>query len=259
MQKMIVANWKMHLGIRESVALAKAAVMMVQGRDTIPQIVLCPASTALYEVHKILARTRLALGAQDAGPDRYGSFTGAVGVGHLEDVGAAYVILGHSERRTVFGETDEMVREKLQAVGKGANLTPIVCVGESKAEHDAGKAVDTVVRMLKRSCAAIDLPRGQAPVFAYEPVWAIGTKQTPAVHDALEVIRTIKDEAKKLFPSAGPIRVLYGGSVDADNAYVFLREPDVDGVLVGGASLKVREFEGIVKAACEVLSFQEGV
>src|SRR3989344_6651808 len=106
MQKMIVANWKMHLGIRESVALAKASSMLVQGKDIVPQLVICPAFTALSEVHKVLARTRLALGAQDVGPDRYGAFTGAVGVGHLEDVGCSYVLVGHSERRSLFHETD---------------------------------------------------------------------------------------------------------------------------------------------------------
>ncbi len=257
MQKTIIANWKMHLGIRESVALAKAAVMTVQGKDVIPNIILCPAFTALYEVHKVLARTRLTLGAQDVGPDRYGAYTGAVGVGHLEDIGCATVLLGHSERRIIFGESEELLRKKLQAIA-GSHIKPVLCVGETRGEYEAGTAVEAVRRTMRRICAAAEVPKGFVPMFAYEPLWAIGTKQTPPIADVLLMVQAIKEEAEDLFSSTKEkVQVLYGGSVDEQNAYMFLREPEIDGVLVGSASLHIHAFQDIVRAATDVLTFQE--
>lgn len=257
MEKMIVANWKMNLGIRESVALAKVSVHALQGREVAPKIVLCPTFLALADVHKILVRSRIALGAQDVGPDRFGAYTGAVGVGHLEDVGCTYVIIGHSERRAIFGETDDLLRRKITAVVQGKNIQPILCVGESREEHDAHETVQVVVRMLRRSLAAVELPKGALPpIIAYEPLWAIGSGQQPLVPEVLEVIRALRTTLEEIFPKRASYRILYGGSLRADHAYSFLREPEVDGVLVGGASLKVQEFQDIITAACEVMTYQ---
>lgn len=254
---MIIANWKMNLGLRESIALAKTTLLALQGREVVPQVVLCPSFTALADVHKVLVRSRVSLGAQDVGPGRFGAYTGAVGAGHLEDVGCTFVILGHSERRAVFEESDELIRRKLSAVIEEKHLQAIVCVGESQEEHEAGSAVESVVKMLRRSLAAVEIPKHVAlPVIAYEPVWAIGSGAQPTVSETLEVIRALRDALQDMFPERSSYKVVYGGSVNAENAYVFLREPDIDGVLVGGASLKVHEFQGILTAACEVMTYQ---
>lgn len=257
MEKMIIANWKMNLGVRESLALAKTVLLGLQGKEIAPRVVLCPSFLALADVHKVIARSRVALGAQDVGPDRFGAYTGAVGVGHLEDVGCSYVLLGHSERRTVFGETDELIRRKITAVAHGKGIQAVVCVGESAQEHASGDAVQAVVRMLRRSLAAAELPKGSPlPIIAYEPVWAIGSGVQPTVPEVLAIVRALRETMEELFPKRASYPVLYGGSVNAENAYAFLREPEIDGVLVGGASLKVQEFQGILSAACEVMNYQ---
>lgn len=257
MEKMIIANWKMNLGIRESLALAKTVLLSLQGKEIAPRVVLCPSFLALADVHKVIARSRVALGAQDVGPDRFGAYTGAVGVGQLEDVGCTYVLVGHSERRMVFGETDELFRRKIGVVAHAKQLQSVLCVGESAQEHVSGDAVQAVVRMLRRSLAAAELPKGAPlPIIAYEPVWAIGSGVQPTVSEVLSVIRALRETMEELFPKRTSYPVLYGGSVNAENAYVFLREPEIDGVLVGGASLKVQEFQGILSAACDVMNYQ---
>lgn len=257
MEKMIIANWKMNLGIRESLALAKMVLLALQGKEIAPRVVLCPSFPALADVHKIITRSRIALGAQDVGPDRFGAYTGAIGVGHLEDVGCSYVLLGHSERRAVFGETDELIRRKVTAVAHGKGVQAVVCVGESADDRASGDAVQAVVRMLRRSLAAAELPKGSPlPIIAYEPVWAIGSGEQPSVPEVLAVVRALRETMEELFPKRASYPVLYGGSVNAENAYAFLREPDIDGVLVGSASLKVQEFQGILAAACEVMNYQ---
>ena len=257
MDKIIIANWKMHLGIRESIACAKTTLLALQGKEHVPHVVLCPAFSALESVHKVIAHSRVALGAQDVGPDRFGAYTGAVGVGQLEDVGCTYVLLGHSERRQVFGETDELLRQKITAVLEGKRLHPVVCVGESQKEHDEGDAVGACVRMLRRSLAAIILPpKSLLPIIAYEPVWAIGSGVEPTVGEVLPIVRALRSTMQELFPSRDVYPVLYGGSVDAQIAHTFLREPEINGVLVGGASIKPHEFQSIIHATCEIIRDQ---
>lgn len=257
MEKIVLANWKMNLGIRESLALAKTTLLALQGKEVTPRVVLFPSFVALADVHKVLARSRVVLGAQDVGPDRFGAYTGAVGVGQLEDVGCQYVLVGHSERRHVFGETDELLRKKISAVLAGKHVQPVVCVGESREEHAAGEAVQAAVRMLRRTLAAVEVPKSApVPLVAYEPVWAIGTGVQPTVPEVLAIVRALRETMEELFPQRAAYPVLYGGSVTAENAYSFLREPEIDGVLVGGASLKVQEFQGILSAACDVMTYQ---
>lgn len=257
--KYVVANWKMNLGVRESIALARGVLRAIQGHEDLPVIVVCPSATALAEVHKLLTRTHVALGAQNAGPDKFGAFTGEIGLSQLAEVGCTYVIVGHSERRLYFHETDEVVAERLQAV-VAAGLTPILCVGEPKDIRDSGKAVAYVLRQIKSAVAGLKLPRSQKLLVAYEPVWAIGRGKPAELKDVLEMHETIRNFLQEDLRLADDrFAVLYGGSIDGKNAYQFLRETEVDGLLVGGASLKINEFTKILEAACDVLEAQASV
>ena len=247
----------MHLGIRESVALTRGVLRSLRGKEYTPEVVLCPSFTALSEVHKALARSRVRLGAQNVGVDRSGAYTGEVSPGMLEDVGCKYVLVGHSERREQFGDTDEMVSRRLDAV-LDSKLTPVLCVGESKEVRDAGDAQSFVSEQLTSALQGRSWPRKKPLVIAYEPIWAIGSGQTISVGDAIEMhthIRTIASDLTTV--PEEDIAVLYGGSVDDDNAYSFLRENEIGGVLVGGASLKIRQFQEILEAAIDVIVAQE--
>ncbi|MFA5946585.1 MAG: triose-phosphate isomerase [Patescibacteria group bacterium] len=237
--KYIVANWKMNLGIRESVALARGTLLALQGKEIVPEVILCPSATALAEVHKTLARTRMHLGAQNVGPGRSGAFTGEEGVAQLEDVGCKYVILGHSESRAL-GEGPETIAKKMAAVWESASLTPILCVSE--------------MGELKSSLSLVKPSRSKKLFLAYEPTWAIGTGNPATPADAVRELTALKTELTAIGFSADALVMLYGGSTNAENAYSYLREPVIDGLLVGGASLKVQEITGIINAAHEVIT-----
>lgn len=247
----------MNLGVRESVALARGVLRHLRGKDVTPEVVLCPPATALFEVYKSLARSRVATGAQTCGPSyRGGAFTGEISPSMLEDVKVEYVLLGHSERRRSFGENDEMIMKKLQALSE-SNLQPILCVGETAAEHEAGDALEVVSDQLRTVLKYAKWPRGKKLMIAYEPIFAIGTGETPDPGYIVEMHQQIKEVLiEETDFNDENIKVLYGGSVNADNAYQLLREPSVDGVLVGGASLKIQEFKGILDAATDVLIAQ---
>jgi triosephosphate isomerase len=237
----------MNLGIRESVAMARAAMATLQGKETAPQVVICPAATALHEVRKTIIRSRVALGAQNAGPARYGAFTGEVGLSQLEDVGASYVILGHSERRAL-GEDLTIIRARLEAVYEHSNLTPVVCLGRAWSTDLPVLFKDLVIPLHRRL------------LVAFEPADAIGSGQALApleVADTLAALR-LQLRALTLIPETA-LHLLYGGSVTGSNAYQYLREPQIEGVLVGSASLKVQDFRGIVDAATDVLTAQSPV
>jgi triosephosphate isomerase len=254
--KTIIGNWKMHLGIRESLAHTRGMLRSIMGNDVLPEIVVCPSFTALSEVRKVLVRTHIVLGAQSMGTERFGAFTGDVSVAQLDDVGCQFVIIGHSERRAMNGETDAVVNTKMKLVAQ-TSIVPILCVGESKDVREAGKAEEYVGKQLASALRDVTFARGGRLIVAYEPLWAIGSGKsaTPsdavAMHDAIRA--TLKDEATK---RGITVQVIYGGSVNAENAYQFLREPSVDGVLVGGASLKLQEFETIIFAGRDVMIAQ---
>lgn len=254
--KYIVANWKMNLGVRESIALARGVIRELRGTENLPQVIICPPFTALSEVHKSIARSRVSLGAQNAGPhERAGSFTGEISPAQLEDLHCAYVLLGHSERRHL-GESDVLIRQKLQATF-ASRLTPILCIGESRTQKEAGQTFAVLDEQLASAFKHLDIPARRAIIVAYEPVWAIGTGDMPTMADIIEIHQHIRDVlAGHTQRSLDQVAVLYGGSVTEENAYQLLRESEVDGILVGGASLKLHAFGKIMQAGVDVMIAQ---
>lgn len=257
--KTIIANWKMHLGIRESLAHTRGVLQIMMGHETFPDVILCPSFTALSEVRKVLVRTRVRLGAQTMGPERFGAFTGEVSVAQLDDAGCQWVMLGHSERRLWAGETDAMVNAKMKLIAQ-TSLMPILCVGEPDEVRRTGKAEEFVTRQITEALQGVRLTNSARMIVAYEPVWAIGRGTPAMVADVLamhQLIRRVVLQHLSLKEDA--LSVVYGGAIDGENAYQFLREPLVNGVLVGGASMKLQEFEKILLAGRDVMLAQSQV
>lgn len=255
--KTLIANWKMNVGIRESVALARGTLLTLRGRKLIPELVICPSSIALSEVRKIVARSSVSLGAQNVFWESSGAHTGETSTRMLQEVGVSYVILGHSERRQELGETDEMIHKKVLHV-LSEQMTPIVCIGESKQQQEAGQTQEVIRTQLMNVLSSVHL-RGSERVFiAYEPLWAIGSGVAASVGEVIDVHQFIRSLLQELFPgvSSQQLPLLYGGSVDGENAYGFLREELIDGLLVGGASVKINQFKDIVEACGDVLEAQ---
>ncbi len=245
----VVGNWKMNKTVAESLALVRevrSAVSMVRERV---EVAIAPPFTALHAVGKALEDSNVLLAAQNCHAAESGAFTGEVSASMLNEVGCRYVILGHSERRQLFGETDASVNRKVDAVLK-AGMLPIVCVGETGDEREAGKTLAVVETQVKGALNGFGAGVGAPFVLAYEPVWAIGTGKTASARQAQEVHAHIRLVLKGLWgaETAGQVRIQYGGSVKADNAVELLSQPDIDGALVGGASLKAGDFAAIVKA-----------
>jgi triosephosphate isomerase len=214
--------------------------------------VLCPPFMALFPVAALLQGTDIGLGAQDMYWEAKGAFTGEIAPGMVAEF-CGYVIIGHSERRTYFGETDETVNKKT-AAARNSNLVPIVCVGETLAEYESGRTAEVVSRQIRVGSKGLDPEFAVRIVVAYEPVWAIGTGRASTGENANAVIRDfIRKPLAEMYGEAmaQAVRVLYGGSVTAANAVEFFGQPEIDGALVGGASLKVDEFVTIVRAAAE--------
>jgi triosephosphate isomerase len=248
---MVVANWKMHTTLPEARALAQAVRDGCGGLSGV-RVVLCPPFTALAAVGAVLAGSGLGLGAQDAHWEAAGAFTGAVSPVQVADAGARVVILGHSERRQHFGETDEVVARKVQAA-LAHGLTPLVCVGETAAERAAGATSRVVERQLRGALAGRAAEALGRCWVAYEPVWAIGTGQTATPGQAAEVHAHLRGILREL---GGPgvadaCPILYGGSIKPDNMSALMAEVELDGGLVGGASLKAGDFIAVVRAALE--------
>ena len=250
-EPVVVANWKMHTTLAEARALAQAVRDGCRGLVGI-RVVLCPPFTALAAVGELLAGSAIGLGAQDAHWEPAGAYTGAVSPAQVADAGARLVILGHSERRQLFGETDDLVRRKV-AAALAAELTPLVCVGETAAARAAGQTTAVVTRQLTAALAGRAAPEVGRCWVAYEPVWAIGTGQTATPAQAGEVHAHLRDLLRALAGEAvaAGCPILYGGSVKPELTPALMAEPDVDGGLVGGASLKAQDFIGIVRAGLE--------
>ncbi|MCC6336446.1 MAG: triose-phosphate isomerase [Myxococcales bacterium] len=245
----IAGNWKMNKTIAEAIALVRelrSAVSMVRDRV---EIAVAPPFTALHPVAKALEDSNVILAAQNCHAEASGAFTGEVAAPMLKEVGCSYVILGHSERRQLLGETDAGVSRKVAAVLK-AGMLPIVCVGETLAEREANQTLSVVEAQVKGCLSGFGKEEGARFVVAYEPVWAIGTGKTATSRQAQEVHAHVRELLRGLWgrEAAEAVRIQYGGSVKADNAAELLGQPDIDGALVGGASLKVADFAAIVKA-----------
>ncbi|OYP38271.1 triose-phosphate isomerase [Rhodopirellula sp. MGV] len=244
----IAGNWKMNMRADTAAALAKGVSEAV-GENPSVEVAVCPPSVYLHLVSDVLAGSAVGLGAQNLYPAGDGAYTGEVNAAMLSDCGCRYVILGHSERRALMGETDKQVSEKLAAALAG-NLVPIVCVGETLEDREAGKTEDVVGTQLRGSLEGLDESRATGVVIAYEPVWAIGTGKTATPEQAEDVHAFIRNLLGELFTPevASQMRIQYGGSVKPGNAEELLGQPNIDGALVGGASLKVDDFVGIIKA-----------
>lgn len=245
MQKLLVANWKMYLSDREAAALARAYLREAGSAPC--RLAAAPSYTALAAVGEALAGSPVALAAQDVFWEARGAYTGEVGVESLSALGARYVIVGHSERRAIFGETDELIGRKLSAAARGG-LVPILCVGETREEREAGARDEVVRRQLAGGLA--NLPEEAECLIAYEPRWAIGTGTPCDPGEAARVHRMIHAALEETFGATrdASFAVLYGGSVDASNVAGFAAEDAVDGFLVGGASADEKKFIGLLQA-----------
>ena len=247
---LVAGNWKMNTTRAEAVALAQGIARRAGEVADAVDLLVCPPSVYLSAAVEAVAGSQVAVGAQNCYHEASGAFTGEISTKMLRDVGCTAVILGHSERRHVLGETDADVNRKLHAV-LAAGLTPIVCVGELLAEREAGRTADVIRSQFDGSLARLDAELASQIVIAYEPVWAIGTGKV-ATHDQAEAVHA---DLRKLLEQryntkiAGGVRILYGGSVKPDNASEILAKPNVDGALVGGASLKVDDFIAIAAGA----------
>jgi triosephosphate isomerase len=237
----------MHKTVAESQELVKALLADL-GSVSDREVLVCPPYTALAAVGPLLEGQPIALGAQDVFYEPQGAYTGAISPLMLKDLGCTYVIVGHSERRQHFGDTDEVVNRKLQSVLANGML-PIMCVGETKPQRDAGEAETIVVTQVKAGLAGVGADQMDSIVIAYEPVWAIGTGDTATPADAQAMHATIRRTLTELYDehTAASIRIQYGGSVKPDNVDELMAQADIDGALVGGASLKANDFLRIVQ------------
>ena len=245
----IAGNWKMNLTPSGAKALLEELKPMVAGMDGC-EIVVCVPFVDLYAAKEVLAGSNIRLGAQNVHFADKGAYTGEISASMLVECGAEYVIIGHSERRQYFGETDKTVNQRLTAALQ-AGLTPIVCVGELLDERDAGITDEVVSRQLKLGLAGVSAEDMKRVIIAYEPVWAIGTGRVATPRQAQEVCHHIRRVIAKLYTKeiAEAVTVQYGGSMKPSNADELLARPDVDGGLIGGASLKAADFTALVKAA----------
>jgi len=242
----VAGNWKMFKTVGEAVAFVDAVTPEIQGVSDV-EVVVAPPFTALHAVSTAARATNIHVASQDVYWEKEGAFTGEVSPLMIKDAGAAYAIIGHSERRRLFGETDAIVNRKVTAA-IAAQLTPIMCVGETLEEREGGQTLDVLDRQLKHGLDGVSPAQIAALVVAYEPVWAIGTGRNATAAQAQEAHAHIRTRLRQWFgaDAAEQCRVLYGGSVKPDNIRTLVSEPDVDGGLVGGASLDPRSFVALV-------------
>ena len=242
----IAGNWKLNVTVDEGVALVQALAAPAAASKA--EVVVCPTALAVHAVAKVAAGTAIGVGGQNIHWDEKGAFTGEISASLLKSAGATYVILGHSERRQFFGETDQTVNKRLKAA-LAQGLIPIVCVGETLAERDGGKLEEVLSRQVKGALEGFTPAQLGTLVLAYEPVWAIGTGRTATTAQAQEAHAFVRSVLRDIVGGlADKTRIQYGGSVKADNAKELLSQPDVDGALVGGASLKAADFTAIIAA-----------
>lgn len=241
----IAANWKMNKTSKEAAQLVIELIDKVKNAKC--DVILCPPFTSLSQVIKLVENTNIKVGAQNMYFEESGAFTGEISPLMLKDIGVTYVIIGHSERRQFFKEDDSLVNKKIKAA-LFYDLIPILCVGETLEQRDAGKTFEVIKNQLVKGLDGVDMGRAQNMVVAYEPIWAIGTGKTATSEDANEVAKFIREILKEIFNEyiGEKIRVQYGGSVKPSTIKEQMEQSDIDGALVGGASLKADDFAAIV-------------
>lgn len=250
MRKQIIAgNWKMHTDLAEATILVEGIKAALAEGEVSREVVVCPPFTGLSTVADLIEDTDVRLGAQNMYFEPKGAFTGEVSPLMLTDVGCHYVILGHSERREYFSESDALINQKIKAAFQ-YDLIPILCVGESLAQREANETQSFIDSQLTAGLEGLTAEQVSQMVIAYEPIWAIGTGKTATAEQAGEVCTAIRAKVAALFDAATAeaLRIQYGGSVKGSNAKEILSQPDIDGALVGGASLKSDDFIAIIKA-----------
>lgn len=248
-KKIIAANWKMNMTCGEAATYIETLLRELGTDSDGVEVVIIPPFTAIAKVSELLSNVQtVKVGAQNMYFEKSGAFTGEVSAAMLRELFVRYVVLGHSERRAIFGETDEMVNRKTHAAIE-AVLKPIVCIGETLAEREGGKVESVLERQLRGSLAGLSAKEMSETVLAYEPVWAIGTGKTATPQMASDAHVLIRGEAAKAFGDefASALRILYGGSVKPENANALMSQEEIDGALVGGASLDAKSFAAIVK------------
>ncbi len=248
----IAANWKMHMTPQETDEFLRAFVRLVGSRNAVDVVVAPPFVSLASALNSTKHAENIALAAQNMSPEPAGAFTGEVSARMIKELDAEYVILGHSERRALFGETDDVIQRKV-AAALDARIKPILCVGETLEERDAGKVETVLDTQLRAGMKGINRSRADDLVIAYEPVWAIGTGRTASPEQAQEAHAFIRKVLTDLYDAetASQLRIQYGGSVKPGNMLELISQEDVDGALVGGASLDPESFHGIIKAAEE--------
>lgn len=251
-KKIIAANWKMNMTQAESARFVESLLLEL-GDISDVEVVIVPPFTAIAKVNESLDKAQnIKVGAQNMHWERSGAFTGEISAALLRDLFVRYVVLGHSERRTLFGETNEIVNRKVRAAHE-ATLRPIVCIGETLEQRDKGKVTKVLASQMRGSLAQLTEKELQETVIAYEPIWAIGTGRTATPEQAQEAHAYIRQIVREMFDetTGERVRIQYGGSVKPENARALMSQPDIDGALVGSASLDPRSFAQIVNAARE--------
>ncbi|MHC4130741.1 MAG: triose-phosphate isomerase [Planctomycetota bacterium] len=253
MKKLVAGNWKMNTDANSSVALTEGIALKSQDiAGTKVDIMLSPPFVYLPGVIDAVRTENISVGAQDVYFESNGAFTGEISIEMLKDIGCTYVLCGHSERRHVIGETDELINKKVAAAVSGGIL-PVLCVGETKDQRQADQTTVVVTTQLNNGLAGLNTEKASAVTIAYEPVWAIGTGLTATPQQAQDVHALIRNLLGEIYDQdlASDIRILYGGSVKPGNAAELMGQNDIDGVLVGGASLKVDDFIAIIEAGVQ--------
>ncbi|MFT6405449.1 MAG: triosephosphate isomerase [Marinomonas primoryensis] len=245
-QKIVAGNWKMN-GSRESIVSLIGGLLKMDGSSS--EVVVAPSFPYLSQVNDLIDGSGVMLAAQNVSHELKGAYTGEVSASMLGDFGVKYVLLGHSERRSLYSETDDIVASKVKAV-LGFGLVPMLCIGETLAERESGKTLDVCERQIQAVIDVVGIAAFEQMTIAYEPVWAIGTGLSASAEQAQEVHQSIRAFLAKSSESVSQkVQILYGGSVKASTSSALFKMPDVDGALVGGASLDAKEFIAIVKAA----------
>lgn len=246
-RRIIAGNWKMHNNLSESQNLVTKLVNGLNNRNINREVIICPPFTSLTEVNNLLNDTKIELGAQNMHFEDKGAFTGEISADMLKSVGCKYVILGHSERRTIFGEPDELINKKIKQV-LNAGLTPIFCIGETLEQRENGITNDVIKNQVSEGVKELSEEDANKLIIAYEPIWAIGTGKTATPEQAQEVHKFIRSLLKENFSedTSENIPILYGGSVKPNNAEDLLAKEDIDGALVGGACLNADSFISII-------------